>query len=74
MIEGLLELSLVGQNALWQGFIVFVRVGAMVALLPAFGEQSVPTRVKLGLALAFTAIVAPAAPDPRHFAHLSASS
>lgn len=67
MIEGLIELSSIGQDVLWQGFIVFVRVGAMVALLPAFGEQSVPTRVKLGLALAFTAIVTPAAPVPAIF-------
>ncbi len=39
--------------------LVFVRVGAMVALLPGMGEQSVPQRVKLGIVLAFTAIVAP---------------
>ncbi|HCP82293.1 MAG TPA: flagellar biosynthesis protein FliR [Octadecabacter sp.] len=64
MIEGLAELSSISQDVLWKGFLVFVRVGAMMALLPAFGEQSVPARVKLGLALAFTAIVAPAVPDP----------
>ncbi len=40
---------------------VFLRVGAMMALLPAFGEQMVPVRVRLGLAVAFTLIVAPAA-------------
>lgn len=34
----------------------------MVSLLPVFGETSIPKRVKLGMALAFTAIVAPAAP------------
>ena len=62
MIAGLTELSALGQDALWQGFVVFIRIAAMVALLPAFGEQSVPTRVKLGLALAFTAIIAPTAP------------
>jgi flagellar biosynthetic protein FliR len=45
------------QNILWQGFIVFLRVGAVMAVLPAFGEQSVPQRVKLALALAFTMIV-----------------
>jgi flagellar biosynthetic protein FliR len=67
MIDGLVELSSISRDALWQGFIVFIRVGAMIALLPAFGEQSVPTRVKLGLALAFTAIVAPAAPVPPVF-------
>ena len=48
------------EEALWLGFLVFLRVAATVSLLPAFGEQSVPMRVKLVLALAFTAIVAPA--------------
>jgi flagellar biosynthetic protein FliR len=67
MIEGLVELSSISRDALWLGSIVFIRVGAMITLLPAFGEQSVPTRVKLGLALAFTAIVAPAAPAPPVF-------
>lgn len=46
----------------WLGFYVFLRVGAVVALMPAFGERSVPVRIKLALALAFTAIAAPAAP------------
>jgi flagellar biosynthetic protein FliR len=39
---------------------VFLRVGAMVALVPAFGEQSVPLRLRLAAALAFTAVIAPA--------------
>lgn len=39
---------------------VFIRVGAMMALLPAFGEQVIPVRVRLGTALAFTALTAPA--------------
>lgn len=39
---------------------VFVRVGAVAALLPGFGEQMVPMRVRLVAALAFTAIVWPA--------------
>ncbi len=47
-------------DALWSGFIVFLRIGAMMALLPAFGERSVPVRVRLGLTLAFTLIVWPA--------------
>lgn len=41
-------------------FGVFIRVGAMMALVPAFGEQVIPVRVRLGLTLAFTAITAPA--------------
>ena len=48
------------EEAVLQGAIVFLRVGAMMAVLPAFGERSVPGRVRLALALAFTGIVAPA--------------
>ncbi len=40
--------------------LVFLRIGAVMALMPAFGEQTVPQRVRLVLTLAFTAIVAPA--------------
>ncbi|WP_147111859.1 flagellar biosynthetic protein FliR [Tateyamaria sp. syn59] len=54
------ELIEVLQSQLWLGFVVFLRVGATVALLPGFGEQSVPMRIKLVIALAFTLIVAPA--------------
>ncbi len=42
------------------GFAVFIRIGAIMAVVPAFGEQVVPIRVRLGLTLAFTAITAPA--------------
>ncbi|MEZ5746246.1 MAG: flagellar biosynthetic protein FliR [Paracoccaceae bacterium] len=48
-----------GGRGLLIGFLVFLRIGAAMAALPAFGEQSVPMRVRLVLALAFTAIVAP---------------
>jgi flagellar biosynthesis protein FliR len=44
----------------WQMATVFFRTAALVSVLPAFGERSVPVRVKLGVALAFTTIVAPA--------------
>ena len=60
MIALLTQLFGLGQEVLWVGFLVFLRVGAAMALLPAFGEQAVPQRVKLVLALAFTAVVAPA--------------
>ena len=39
----------------WAAALVFVRVGAMVALMPGLGEQAVPQRVKLALVVAFTA-------------------
>lgn len=47
-------------GAILHGFVVFLRVSAVVSLLPAFGERSVPTRVKLGVAVAFSLVVAPA--------------
>ena len=62
MTADLAALLGLGQSLLWQGFLVFLRVGPVMTLLPAFGEQSVPVRVKLALALAFTLIVLPAAP------------
>lgn len=63
MTDLLVQLSgLTGQTEafLWAGFLVFLRVGAVIALLPGFGEQSVPTRIRLAATLAFTAVVAPA--------------
>jgi flagellar biosynthesis protein FliR len=56
----LMDLLGIAQDAAINGFAVFLRVGAMMMLLPAFGEQAVPQRVKLALAIAFTLIVAPA--------------
>ena len=40
-------------------FLVLMRVGSVTALLPGFGEQSIPMRIRLLVALAFTAIVWP---------------
>lgn len=48
----------------WQAFLVFLRVGAMMALLPAFGEQTVPMRVRLALTVVFSTIILPAVPPP----------
>jgi len=41
-------------------FVIFLRVGAAMSLLPGFGEKMVPARIRLVLAFAFTAVVAPA--------------
>jgi flagellar biosynthesis protein FliR len=63
LIPLLTEMSgLARENAL-NGLMVFLRVGAMLLLLPAFGEQAVPQRIKLAVALAFTVIVTPAVTD-----------
>ncbi|WP_170786416.1 flagellar biosynthetic protein FliR [Ruegeria lacuscaerulensis] len=51
-------------DGLWHLFAVFLRVSALVSLLPAFGERSIPTRVKLGISVAFTLIILPATPAP----------
>jgi len=64
----------IAEDVLWHGFLIFLRVGPVMALMPAFSEQSVPPRVKLILSLAFTLVIAPATPDfantvPRDFAH-----
>lgn len=56
-------MHVIGQN-IWHLFVVFLRVSALVSLLPAFGETSIPARVKLGCAVAFTLIVAAAVPQP----------
>jgi flagellar biosynthetic protein FliR len=52
-------LDITGQSLI-VGFVVFLRIGAALALLPALGERQVPVRVKLALGLGLTAIVAPA--------------
>ena len=56
----LTALTGIGTEWFWTGVLVFLRVGSAVALMPAFGEQTIPARVRLAAALAFTAIVAPA--------------
>lgn len=62
MTDPLAEIWPVLSAGAWHAMLVFLRTGAIVALLPAFGERSVPIRIKLALAVAFTIIVAPAAP------------
>lgn len=39
--------------------LVFARIGAMVMLLPGFGEMTVPVRVRLAIALILTLIMVP---------------
>lgn len=56
-------LQIEAQQALVAAFAVFLRVGGMMAVLPAFGERSLPERVRLVLAIGLTLIVLPAADD-----------
>lgn len=53
-----------GLALFWSGFLAFVRVGAVMALLPVFGEQSLPVRFRLAAALALTLIVVPSVAAP----------
>lgn len=39
--------------------ILFARIGAMLMLMPALGEQTIPMRMRLSFALAFTLVVFP---------------
>lgn len=59
----LTALTGLGENWFRTAALVFLRVGAVLSLMPAFGEQVVPQRVRLILALAFTSIVCPAVFD-----------
>ncbi len=61
LAAALQSLAGLGQDGLLAGFFVFLRVGAAMAVLPVFGDHAVPQRVKVGLAIAFTLVVAPLA-------------
>lgn len=59
MIEALIAMVNGTESLLVTAFLVFLRIGGAMALLPGFGEIAVPVRVKLGLTLAFTTLVLP---------------
>lgn len=56
----MIQLAGLGEVWLWPAFLVFLRVGAMMALLPGFGETVIPARIRLALTAVFTAIILPA--------------
>lgn len=55
-LSALLDLA---EGVVWAAALVFVRLGAVVALMPGLGDQAVPQRVKLALVLAFTLVLTP---------------
>lgn len=59
-LHALADLLGMAESVATAGLLVFLRLGAAMALLPAFGEHAVPQRVKLIVTLAFTAVVLPA--------------
>ncbi len=58
-MEALVELLDFSEPAFTGAVLVLMRVGAVTSLLPGFGEQSIPMKIRLLVALAFTAIVWP---------------
>lgn len=53
-----MDLTLWGVQ-IWAVTLVFARTGAMIMLLPGFGEAMVPARARLALAIALAAVIAP---------------
>ncbi|WP_050522149.1 flagellar biosynthetic protein FliR [Pseudorhodobacter wandonensis] len=51
------------EHWVWVIFLVFLRVGAAMALLPAFGEQAIPQRVRLAIGICYTMVVLPIVAD-----------
>jgi flagellar biosynthesis protein FliR len=63
VLQALSDLLTLTEGVLWTSVLVFVRTGAMVALLPGLGETALPQRVKLAVVLALTLIVTPVLAD-----------
>lgn len=59
ILEQLAALTGLAQTWFWAATLVFLRVGAVMSLMPAFGDRAVPARVRLVLALSFSLVVAP---------------
>jgi flagellar biosynthetic protein FliR len=59
LIADLSELLGLANGIAWAAALAFVRIGAVVALMPGLGDPSVPQRIKLALVVAFTLVVAP---------------
>lgn len=63
LIADLSDLLGLAQGIAWAAALAFLRIGAMVALMPGLGDPSVPQRIKLALVVAFTLVVAPLLSD-----------
>jgi flagellar biosynthetic protein FliR len=59
-LSGILGLA---EGIAWAAALAFIRIGAVVALMPGFGDPAVPQRIKLALVVAFTLVVAPVLAD-----------
>jgi flagellar biosynthesis protein FliR len=59
VLENLGRLTDMTQAGLAGFVLVFMRVGAVMFLIPAFGDAAIPARVRLGATVAFTLVVWP---------------
>lgn len=57
-----MDLTLYGVE-IWATALLFARVGAMLMLLPAFGEPAIPARIRLAFALALAIALSPSLAD-----------
>lgn len=73
MTEQLAQLLGFGQEAILLAGMLFVRIAAIVAFLPALGEQMIPARVRLAIALVLTVMVLPIVP-PGPLSNIEASA
>lgn len=53
------EVLTLWSEALYAGFVVFLRIGGMVAVLPVFGERTLTQRVRIAVAVTLTVLVTP---------------
>ena len=59
MMTQIQEIIGFGQDALTLFGLLFLRIGAFVSVLPALGDQMIPARVKLAVALVLVVSVFP---------------
>lgn len=59
IIADLSDLLGLAEGLAWAAALAFIRIGAMVALMPGLGDPAVPQRVKLALVLCLTLVIAP---------------
>ncbi|WP_149588362.1 flagellar biosynthetic protein FliR [Tabrizicola flagellatus] len=63
LLAELSRLLYLAEGLAWAATLVFVRVGAMVALMPGLGDPVVPQRIKLALVAAFAIVLSPVLAD-----------
>lgn len=63
LIADLSELIGLAEGVAWAAVLVFLRIGAVVALMPGLGDPSVPQRIKLALIVVLTLVVTPLLAD-----------